>query len=293
MTDLALSNSLTDLAARIKAERQAAESCMWESVQHAINLGNLLIEAKAQLPHGQWLPWLRDHVELSTRSAQLYMQLAKAPELDGPNAQRVAHLPLRDVAVLVAQPIIMQLIHMRVVERRAALAAIETPRALLPLPQGRRRIRVARNPKKRQWLLTIGPNISHAELKEKQKAARETSIEVQELQRERDEATARIAALEAEIKALREAVKDIDEHIHCEIREWVGPADPFTRTFDFECDERSDRELAALNLEQRIDRLLAARNGTDADVVVVNRGYWGDATLTSIWPLFQEAIRLK
>ena len=51
-------NSLPDLAARIKAEHEAVSTALKESVAHAIAAGELLIEAKAQLGHGQWLPWL-------------------------------------------------------------------------------------------------------------------------------------------------------------------------------------------------------------------------------------------
>jgi Protein of unknown function (DUF3102) len=42
--------------------------------------GDLLIEAKAQLKHGQWLPWLRENCLISERTAQLYMRCAKSRE---------------------------------------------------------------------------------------------------------------------------------------------------------------------------------------------------------------------
>ena len=44
---------------------------------HAMAAGDLLIEAKAQLKHGQWLPWLAKHCVISERTAQLYVKLAK------------------------------------------------------------------------------------------------------------------------------------------------------------------------------------------------------------------------
>jgi Protein of unknown function (DUF3102) len=77
MHDLTLSNSLVDLAARIRAEHEAAGGALKRSLQHAIAAGELLLEAKAQLKHGQWLPWLSEHCELSERSAQLYIRIAK------------------------------------------------------------------------------------------------------------------------------------------------------------------------------------------------------------------------
>ena len=42
-----------------------------------IEIGRRLIEAKRQLEHGEWLPWLREKVDLSERSAQNFMRLAK------------------------------------------------------------------------------------------------------------------------------------------------------------------------------------------------------------------------
>jgi hypothetical protein len=69
MTDaiapLAGDNSLTDLAARIRAEHEAVSKALKESVRHAIAAGELLVEAKGQLGHGRWLPWLRDHCTIS------------------------------------------------------------------------------------------------------------------------------------------------------------------------------------------------------------------------------------
>jgi hypothetical protein len=71
------SNSLADLAARIKIEHEATADSLKSSVEHAMAAGDLLIEAKAQLKHGQWLPWLTEHCAMSERTAQLYMRTAK------------------------------------------------------------------------------------------------------------------------------------------------------------------------------------------------------------------------
>ena len=45
-------------------------------LKHAIECGRLLIEAKATLPHGAWLPWLEANVSFGARQAQKYMRLA-------------------------------------------------------------------------------------------------------------------------------------------------------------------------------------------------------------------------
>ena len=45
--------------------------------QAVYEIGRCLLEAKAQLKHGEWLPWLRDEVAFSEASAQRYMRLAR------------------------------------------------------------------------------------------------------------------------------------------------------------------------------------------------------------------------
>lgn len=40
-----------------------------------LEIGRRLVEAKEQLAHGEWLPWLQEKVEFSERAAQQYMRL--------------------------------------------------------------------------------------------------------------------------------------------------------------------------------------------------------------------------
>lgn len=42
-----------------------------------LEIGKRLIEAKEMLPHGEWLPWLKDKVDFTERSAQRFIRLAK------------------------------------------------------------------------------------------------------------------------------------------------------------------------------------------------------------------------
>jgi hypothetical protein len=101
MHDLTLSNSLTDLAARIKTEHKATSDALNSSVEHSIKAGELLLEAKAQLKHGQWLPWLKDHCQISERTARLYMRVAKNKTEIG----NVADLTVRGAVALLASPL--------------------------------------------------------------------------------------------------------------------------------------------------------------------------------------------
>ena len=95
--------ALDALADRINAEHIAVGEAAMTATQHAINCGNLLIEAKSGLAHGQWLPWLKENCDLSERTVQAYTRLARRyPKLDDEKAQRVADLPVRQAMVAIA-----------------------------------------------------------------------------------------------------------------------------------------------------------------------------------------------
>ena len=63
-------------------ERSLTEwSCAPQATMgHAIKAGKLLLQAKAQLPHGQFLPWLESNCWGSARQAQRYMRAAKSKQ---------------------------------------------------------------------------------------------------------------------------------------------------------------------------------------------------------------------
>lgn len=69
-------NSLSELAAAIKAEHEAIKGLLADSLTRAMAAGDWLLEAKRKVKHGDWLPWLRDNVEISERTAQAYMRCA-------------------------------------------------------------------------------------------------------------------------------------------------------------------------------------------------------------------------
>ena len=67
-----------NLAEQIEAEHQAAIGAARSAIEHAVECGRLLLEAKVALPHGQWLPWLDANTSVSARQSQRYMKLAAA-----------------------------------------------------------------------------------------------------------------------------------------------------------------------------------------------------------------------
>ncbi len=93
--------NLVDLALRIRTEHEAAAGTLKHSVRYAMEAGELLLEAKKQLHHEQWLPWLREHCTISEHTAQLYMRVAKnRAAIEEQIRNGVADLSLNDAAAL-------------------------------------------------------------------------------------------------------------------------------------------------------------------------------------------------
>ena len=100
---LALTSTLDNLAERIRQEYQQALSdrdavygYATSAMTHALEAGRLLIEAKTQVRHGQWLPFL-ESVGMPARTAQQYMRLAK-------NTLTVAQMPVGKALKKLAEP---------------------------------------------------------------------------------------------------------------------------------------------------------------------------------------------
>ena len=95
---------LANLAQRINTEHEAARAAMRKGLEHALNAGEMLIEAKAAVPHGEWLPWLETNCSVSERTAQLYMKVARERERLGRESASLADLTLEQAAERLAKP---------------------------------------------------------------------------------------------------------------------------------------------------------------------------------------------
>ena len=96
------SAALAELAERINEAHQQAEVALNSGLQHALEAGRLLLEAKAQVGHGAWLPWLQEHFQGKPRTARTYVLLAQRwPQVEA-KWPRAANLSLRQVARLTA-----------------------------------------------------------------------------------------------------------------------------------------------------------------------------------------------
>jgi hypothetical protein len=74
---------LAELASAIRSEHLQFEHSLRRGLQHALNAGRLLLQAKSMLPHGQWLGWLAENCPFSERTAQRYVRaVERLPELE-------------------------------------------------------------------------------------------------------------------------------------------------------------------------------------------------------------------
>ncbi len=98
--------TLEDLARRINDEHHQCAEAARSTLDHALNAGGLLTQAKGQIAHGQWGDWLRDHCTVSERTAQLYMKLAREWPvwLEAHKTATIADLSMTQAVALLAAP---------------------------------------------------------------------------------------------------------------------------------------------------------------------------------------------
>lgn len=104
-TDTPPALALDALAAAINADHDAVEQMARSTLDRARAAGDKLLQAKAQVAHGQWLPWLAEHCpRMSERTAQAYMKLAREWEVLMLKNADSAHLTLDGALKLLAAP---------------------------------------------------------------------------------------------------------------------------------------------------------------------------------------------
>lgn len=68
--------TLPDLATQINHEHAQAVDHAQKAIDCALQCGRLLIQAKGQLAHGEFLPWLKANCTVKQRQARAYMRIA-------------------------------------------------------------------------------------------------------------------------------------------------------------------------------------------------------------------------
>jgi len=102
--DIAITASLEHLADQIRDEHDRVGVALGRALSRAIQAGALLLDAKAQLPHGAWLPWLERNCGLAERTAQAYMRLTRnRAALEEQNRNGVADIGVQQALKLLAE----------------------------------------------------------------------------------------------------------------------------------------------------------------------------------------------
>ena len=89
---------LGELAATVNDEYALMTGDMTRAVKRAIRIGELLTEAKSEVAHGEWIPWVEENLVFGQREARRYMRVAA-------NRTRVSDSDsLREAVSLLAEP---------------------------------------------------------------------------------------------------------------------------------------------------------------------------------------------
>ncbi len=92
-----------ELPVAIRREHEAASAAWRSALDHALECGRLLAQAREGIAHGGWEAFVRDRCGIAPRTARLYLWLdANRERLT--NRQRVAGLTVREAARLLAEP---------------------------------------------------------------------------------------------------------------------------------------------------------------------------------------------
>lgn len=95
---------LPTLARQINEEHAAVGRALSTMLERARRAGELLLQAKAQVGHGGWQPWLAEHFNGSYRTAATYMQVARGWDEIQAKSAGSAHLSLDGALKLLAEP---------------------------------------------------------------------------------------------------------------------------------------------------------------------------------------------
>lgn len=170
--------------------------------QAIIEIGKRLNEAKAQLSHGEWLPWLRGKVDISERSAQDFMRLAR----EYSKSAEIADLGASKALALLALPVSER---ERFVSEKHEVDGVEKSVADMTAKELKKAIE--ERDAARQ---TMEAMKARAEVAEKSREKMEQDMihlkELQKRAREAEEAKAEeLRRVEAELEALRTKPVDV------------------------------------------------------------------------------------
>jgi len=83
------------LVVAIRREHEAASAAAMSAIEHAMECGRLLVQARQAIAHGHWESYVVDVCGMSPRTARLYLRLHENRDRLA-NRQRVADLTVRE-----------------------------------------------------------------------------------------------------------------------------------------------------------------------------------------------------
>ena len=198
-----------------------------------LTIGKGLMEAKAVLPHGEWLPWLEEKVEFSERVAQNFMRLARhysnpntVSDLGASKALMMLALPDKDRDEFISMPHIVDGEEKNVSEMtRKELQTVlkERDEALKAAEQAKADQSAAEQAREKifQDMALANERIAglNAQVKEQSAKAREAQDAADRLEKELEELRSRPVevAVEADAAAIEAARRDAEEKTRTQV----------------------------------------------------------------------------
>ena len=90
-----MNDLMVNAASEFAEQHHLAQTHAGEAIEHARRAGEILLRVKAELSHGQFLPWLATNVSVTPRQVQRYMAAAQGkpiPVRKLSNATPASHL---------------------------------------------------------------------------------------------------------------------------------------------------------------------------------------------------------
>ncbi len=91
--------NLKDMARRIGVEWKELGAALTSSIERAVRIGGILVQVKATLKHGEFVPWVEKNCSFKRRHASNFMRLAELAK-----RATIAHLNQREALKLLAAP---------------------------------------------------------------------------------------------------------------------------------------------------------------------------------------------
>ena len=232
-----------------------------------LTIGRCLIEAKAMLSHGEWLPWLEERVEFSERSARNFMRLAREwtnrqalADLGATKALQILALPESERSAFLSEmhevdgeektviDMTSRELETAIKERDAALRAAEQAKADQSAAEQARE-------KLSQDMALANERIAglNAEVEEHSARAREAQDAAARLEKELEELRARPVnvAVEADPAALEQARQEVEEAMQDKVDRATAARDAaLQKRYDLEKDLQTAQEKAQAQVKE-------------------------------------------